>query len=120
MFEDLWDLLCENAEVQRLINELQGSDLAGTTTPEQERTVRLRRAVLAQGHLAHAVATGGDVQDAEVDAEQTAMLLWKHDQLHDSSRGPVPAADPAWSLATVHQYVVQEARAATEEEGRWP
>ncbi|WP_371801570.1 hypothetical protein OHA38_43420 (plasmid) [Streptomyces sp. NBC_01732] len=111
--EDLWDLMRETAEVQRLIGELRCSDMAGTTTPEQERAVRLRRAALAQRHLAHAVATGVDVQKAEADAEQTAMLLWKHDQLHDSSGGSIPAADPSWSLANVHEYVVQEASAAT-------
>ncbi|MFJ8388560.1 hypothetical protein ACIQ9Q_29365 [Streptomyces sp. NPDC094438] len=115
MSEDLWDLLRETFEVQRLIEELRGSDLAGTTTPTQERAFLLRRAALAQRHLAQAVATGVDVQDAEADAEQTAMLLWKHDQLHDSSRGSTPAADPRWSLTNVHEYVVQEAAAATEE-----
>jgi hypothetical protein len=115
MSEDLWDLMRETAEVQRLIDELRCSDMAGTTTPERERAFRLRRAALAQRHLAQAVAIGVDVQNAEADAEQTAMLLWKHDQLHDSTRGSIPAADPDWSLASVHEYVVQEAAAATEE-----
>ncbi|GHH54873.1 hypothetical protein [Streptomyces candidus] len=115
MSEELWDLLRETSEVHRLIDELRCSDLVGTTTPEQERAFLLRRAALAQRHLTQAVATGVDVQDAEADAEQTAMLLWKHDQLHDSSRGLIPAADPRWSLANVQEYVVQEAAAVTEE-----
>ncbi|MFF1737220.1 hypothetical protein [Streptomyces sp. NPDC058247] len=110
---DLWDLTKETMEVRDLIVGLHRSDLAGTTTPEQERTFLLRRAALEQRHLAMTKATRSTgLQDAETKAEQTAVALWKHDQLHHSSRGSIPAADPGWSLASVHEYVVQEAKAA--------
>ncbi|MEU5091051.1 hypothetical protein [Streptomyces sp. NPDC021356] len=112
MTEDLWSLLRSTCEVQRMGDELRVSDAAGTTTPEQEREYRLCRAALAQRHLAAAGTTGSDLQEAREDAELTASLLWKHDALHGSHRGPLPAKLPGWKASNLGDYVRQEADAA--------
>lgn len=109
---ELWELLRGTAQLQRLLDELRISDAAGTTTAEQEREYRLRRAALAQRHLAAAAETGSDPVEARADAEETAKLLWDHDALHGSHRGPRPATDPVWQESTLHDYVRQEAEAA--------
>jgi hypothetical protein len=112
MTEDLWSLLRSTYEVQRMCDELRVSDAAGTTTPEQEREYRLCRAALAQRHLAAADATDSDPEEARQDAELTATQLWKHDTLHGSHRGPLPAAHPDWKVLNLGDYVRQEADAA--------
>lgn len=114
MSDELWQLLRETAAVQRLIDGLTVSDRAGTTTPEQEREYRLRRAVLAQRHLELAESTGSDPEEAAADAEQTAVMLWKHDALHGSHRGRIPATAPAWKASNASEYVRQEAAAAAQ------
>ncbi|MFF3982774.1 hypothetical protein [Streptomyces sp. NPDC001828] len=111
MTEDLWSLLRSTHEVQLMTDALRVSDAAGTTTPEQEREYRLRRAALAQRHLAAVGVTGSDPEEARRDAELTASLLWKHDTLHGSHRGPVPAAHPDWKASNLADYVRQEADA---------
>ncbi|MEV4042828.1 hypothetical protein [Streptomyces sp. NPDC049744] len=112
MTEDLWSLLRSTYKVQRMGDDLRLSDAAGTTTPEQEREYRLHRATLAQRHLAAAAATGSDPEEARQDAELTASLLWKHDTLHGSHRGPLPATHPDWKASNLADYVRQEAEAA--------
>ncbi|MFD8385198.1 hypothetical protein ACFV2X_42900 [Streptomyces sp. NPDC059679] len=109
MSDELWKLLRETAEVQRMIEALRHSDQAGTTTPEQEREYLLRRAVLAQRHLAAAELTGSDPADAASDAQRTALTLWEHDALHGSTGGPIQATDLAWNITNVREYVRQEA-----------
>ncbi|MGA5643345.1 hypothetical protein ACPCTN_31965 [Streptomyces cinereoruber] len=112
MTEDLWSLLRWTCQVQRMVDDLRVSDAAGTTTPEQEREYRLHRAALAQQHLAAADATGSDPEEARRDADLTASLLWKHDTLHRSHRGPLPATHPGWKASNLSDYVRQEADAA--------
>nr|WP_024127921.1 hypothetical protein [Streptomyces sp. 14R-10]AHF46195.1 hypothetical protein pZL1.30c [Streptomyces sp. 14R-10] len=112
MTEDLWSLLRSTCEVQRMCDELRVSDAAGTTTPEQEREYRLRRAVLDQRHLAAAAITGSDPQEARQDAELTASMLWKHDAQHGGHRGPLPAAHSHWKASNLSDYVRQEADVA--------
>ncbi|WP_432138609.1 hypothetical protein [Streptomyces sp. bgisy154] len=84
---------------------------AGTTTPEQEREYRLRRAALPQRHLAAVDETGSDPEEARKDAEQTATLLWKNDKLHGSHRGSSPGGTSDWKISNLHDYVRQEAGA---------
>ncbi|MEU6618593.1 hypothetical protein [Streptomyces parvus] len=112
MSEDLWSLCRSTSEVQRMCDQLRLSDAAGTTTREQERECRLHRAALAQRHLAAAAITRSDPQEAREDAELTATMLWKHDTLHGSHRGPLPATHPHWKLTNLGDYVRQEAVAA--------
>ncbi|MFE4264517.1 hypothetical protein [Streptomyces sp. NPDC056883] len=112
MTEDLWSLLRSTCEVQNMCDDLRLSDAAGTTTPEQERHYRLCRAALAQRHLAAADATGSNPEEARQDAELTASLLWKHDTLHGSHHGPLPATHPRWKVSNLGDYVRQEADAA--------
>ncbi|MFI7396190.1 hypothetical protein [Streptomyces tendae] len=112
MTEDLWSLLRSTYTVQRMVDNLRLSDAAGTTTPEQEREYRLHRAALAQRHVAAAATTGSDPEEASQDAELTANQLWKHDALHGSHRGPLPATHPSWKASNLGDYVRQEAAAA--------
>ncbi|MFD4322245.1 hypothetical protein [Streptomyces sp. NPDC058548] len=112
MTEDLWSLMRSTHEVKRMCDELRLSDTAGTTTPEQERKYCLHRAALAQRHLAAAVATRSNPEEALQDAELTASLLWKHDTLHGSHRGLLPPAHPGWKVPNLGDYVRQEAEAA--------
>lgn len=112
MTEDLYSLLRSTYDVQLMGDALRVSDAAGTTTPQQEREYRLCRAALAQRHLAAADATGSDAEEARQDAELTASLLWKHDTLYDSHRGPLPAKHPDWKASNLGDYVRQEANAA--------
>ncbi|MYS32917.1 hypothetical protein K388_06926 [Streptomyces sp. KhCrAH-43] len=112
MTDDVWSLLRSTHEVQRMVDELRVSDAAGTTTPEQEREYRLCRAALDQRHLAAVEITGSDLQQARVDADTAASLLWKHDALYGSHRGPLPATHPSWKVSNLGDYVRQEADAA--------
>ncbi|MFE5847488.1 hypothetical protein ACFQ7N_38310 [Streptomyces niveus] len=114
--QDLMDLTCQTMKVQRMLDALRVSDVTGSTTPEKEREYRLLRAVVAQRHVSVAEAIGESRKEAEAEADDAATRLWKHDQLHRSSRGPVPANDPRWTPATIHAYVAQEAEADSGEE----
>ncbi|MER6256272.1 hypothetical protein ABT224_33475 [Streptomyces sp. NPDC001584] len=109
MSDELWDLTAETHTVQKMVERLRASDLAGTTTPDQERVYRLRRAALAQRHLARFPADA----DGIAEAQRSAVLLREHDALHASHHGPVPASAPQWlHLDQVAGYVRQEAAAA--------
>jgi hypothetical protein len=112
MNEELWSLLRDTHDLRRMVDELRSSDAAGTTTPEQERDYRLHRAALAQRHLAAADDTGSDPEEAREDAERAAALLWKHDRLHSSHRGSLPAAHATWKVSNLDAYVRQEAAEA--------
>ncbi|MFE9406808.1 hypothetical protein ACFYNY_34435 [Streptomyces sp. NPDC006530] len=112
MTDDQWSLLRSTHEVQAMGEELRLSDAAGTTTPEQERKYLLRRAALAQRHLAAASTIGCDPKDARQDADMTANRLWKHDALHGTHCGPLPAKHPDWKASNIYGYVRQEADAA--------
>ncbi|MGW9436723.1 hypothetical protein [Streptomyces sp. NPDC055607] len=112
MTEDLWDLLRSTQKVQRMVDDLRLSDAVGTTTAEQERDYCLHRAALAQRHLAAAADIGSDPEEARQDAEEAALLLWKHDSLHASHRGLLPARHPNWKTSNLSGYVRQEAAAA--------
>ncbi|MFD3890429.1 hypothetical protein ACFWSH_35115 [Streptomyces microflavus] len=112
MSEDSYSLSRATFEVRLMCDQLRLSDAAGTTTPEQEREYRLRRAALAQRHLAATAITRSDPQEAREDAELTATMLWKHDTLHGGHRGPLPATHPHWKASNLGDYVRQEADVA--------
>ncbi|MFJ4343012.1 hypothetical protein [Streptomyces sp. NPDC088915] len=112
MTEDLWDLLRSTHKVQRMVEDLRLSDAAGTTTAEQEREYYLHRAALAQRHLAAAADTGSDPEEGRQEAGEAALLLWKHDSLHGSHRGLLPARHPNWKASNLGDYVRQETEAA--------
>ncbi|MET8822539.1 hypothetical protein [Streptomyces rochei] len=112
MSDLLWGLLKDTARVQGMLDEIRVTDAAGTTTPEKEREYRLRRAALAQRHLAAAADTGSDPVQAQEDAVRTAQLLWQHDVQHESSLGPIPPCSPVWGSRGLDEYVRQEAAAA--------
>ncbi|MFH8642071.1 hypothetical protein [Streptomyces goshikiensis] len=109
MSEQLWGLMVETDAVRRMANELRASDLAGTTMPERAREFRLRRAALAQRHLAlHPTDADGIAE-----AQQSAVLILGHDAVHASHRGLVPAWAPQWlRQGAAAGYVRQEAAAA--------
>ncbi|MFJ5645862.1 hypothetical protein [Streptomyces sp. NPDC093223] len=106
---DLWSLLRDTHDLQVRIDALRISDAAGTTSTDQERDYLIRRAALAHRHLAVVSETGSDHDEAQRDAEKMANLLWKHDRLHSSHRGPRPADDPIWQTRNLRDYVRQEA-----------
>ncbi|MEU9480729.1 hypothetical protein [Streptomyces sp. NPDC048191] len=109
MTDELWDLMRETTEVRRLADALRQSDLAGTTTPDQEREYLLRRAAVDQRHLALYPAD----EKGAAEAQRSAVMLRDHDAVHASHRGAFPASAPQWvSLNGAADYVRQEAAAA--------
>ncbi|MEW2615109.1 hypothetical protein AB0937_33995 [Streptomyces sp. NPDC047880] len=109
MTDELWHLMRETTEVRRLADALRLSDLAGTTTPDQEREYLLRRAAVDQRHLVLFPADEKGIAEAQ----RSAVMLRDHDAVHASHQGAVPAAAPQWvSLDGAADYVRQEAAAA--------